>query len=202
VWICPSDPLGDFPGTNFRVCFGTSPGIHEERTVPAARGAYHGAFSFSGRRLAEIVDGISHTSFVAEKAQGDRDTGRYTPWRDTAILTGIPTLLPEEAAAGCATVTSNVGQHYSYGGSAWLFSDCSQTWYNHVLTPNSVIPDCSTYHSPSYLGAGAHTARSLHSGGVHVLMGDGAVRFVADGVDLMVWRASATVDGEDANDAW
>lgn len=34
---------------------------------------------------------------------------------------------------------------------------------------------------------GQAAARSLHAGGVHVLMGDGSAHFVADQVDLQVW---------------
>jgi prepilin-type processing-associated H-X9-DG protein len=33
---------------------------------------------------------------------------------------------------------------------------------------------------------------SNHTGGVNVLLGDGSVRFVTDGVDLATWRALGT----------
>ena len=40
------------------------------------------------------------------------------------------------------------------------------------------------------------TSRSLHPGGVYVLMGDGSVRFMADSVDVVtVWRPMATIAG-------
>lgn len=56
------------------------------------------------------------------------------------------------------------------------------------LTPSSRIPDCSD-------GGHAITARSFHAGGVHVLMGDGAVRFVSESVHLPVWRSLASLYG-------
>jgi prepilin-type processing-associated H-X9-DG protein len=35
----------------------------------------------------------------------------------------------------------------------------------------------------------------MHTGGVHVLMGDGAVRFVNDSVDYNTWLAVGTRNG-------
>jgi hypothetical protein len=46
----------------------------------------------------------------------------------------------------------------------------------------------------------AITSRSHHHGGVHVLMGDGAVRFVADGIDSTAWRAVGTIYGGETVD--
>jgi len=41
-------------------------------------------------------------------------------------------------------------------------------------------------------------ARSRHPGGVNASMCDASVRFVADSIDLLVWRAMATRDGGEA----
>lgn len=47
-------------------------------------------------------------------------------------------------------------------------------------------------------GAGAHVAaRSLHPGGVNASMVDCSVRFVDDGIDLLVWRRMGTRDRDD-----
>ena len=64
------------------------------------------------------------------------------------------------------------------------------TLYNHVLSPNSTIPDCYTGHGPK-------TARSLHPGGVNVLFADGSVYFVSNTIDLGLWRSLGTMDGND-----
>jgi prepilin-type processing-associated H-X9-DG protein len=38
--------------------------------------------------------------------------------------------------------------------------------------------------------------RSCHTGGVNVAMGDGSVRFMNNGVDLLtVWRPMVTING-------
>ena len=47
----------------------------------------------------------------------------------------------------------------------------------------------------------AVTARSFHPGGVNVLLMDGSVRFVSDGIALATWRALGTrVGGEVVGD--
>jgi len=40
-------------------------------------------------------------------------------------------------------------------------------------------------------------ARSKHTGGVNVVMADGAVRFVSNGISLATWRALATRAGRE-----
>jgi prepilin-type processing-associated H-X9-DG protein len=43
----------------------------------------------------------------------------------------------------------------------------------------------------------AVTAASEHRNGVNVALGDGSVRFVADGIDRHVWWALGTRDGNE-----
>ena len=44
------------------------------------------------------------------------------------------------------------------------------------------------------------TARSYHPGGVNVANVDGSVSFIVDSIDLLVWRASGTRDGDDLDE--
>lgn len=74
-----------------------------------------------------------------------------------------------------------------------------------VNTPNSGIDYCicAAAGSPTYPGPCVNTgggdgkisARSLHAGGVHALLGDGSVRFVTDHVRLDIWQAYGTIRG-------
>ena len=73
--------------------------------------------------------------------------------------------------------------------------------------PNSKNPDTNNYCGASNtdpmmpcLGGGNQqaAARSRHIGGVHVLMGDGAVRFVNNNIFLGTWQALGTMDGGEA----
>jgi prepilin-type processing-associated H-X9-DG protein len=72
---------------------------------------------------------------------------------------------------------------------------------NHIYTPNSQAYDCRGCNEPDGDGEEAIiTARSYHPGGVNVLMADGQVRFVGDGVNEKIWRAIATKSGSEAID--
>jgi prepilin-type processing-associated H-X9-DG protein len=58
---------------------------------------------------------------------------------------------------------------------------------------------------PSDWGDGSTTdtcaARSRHPGGVQVLVADGSVHFVQEAIELMAWRALATIaNGEPPNE--
>jgi prepilin-type processing-associated H-X9-DG protein len=97
----------------------------------------------------------------------------------------------DEVMQTCSGPLDPQWPHFSFGGTTWVLSGPSQTWYNHVLTPNSAIPDCAE----SVDWQGAFTARSLHPGGVNVLFADGSVRFTSSSIDLAVWRALGTING-------
>jgi len=71
-------------------------------------------------------------------------------------------------------------------------------------TPNSSSPDvnkcvnttlpapCTNATAPTNLSA---AARSKHTGGVNVTLGDGSVRFVTNGIPVATWRALGTSNG-------
>ena len=41
----------------------------------------------------------------------------------------------------------------------------------------------------------ATTANSQHTGGVHLLLCDGSVKFVSDSLDLKTWRSVGSING-------
>jgi len=73
---------------------------------------------------------------------------------------------------------------------------------HHNYTPNSNVPDllrnafCDATALPPCTGTYTafnnrnllYSARSLHVGGVHVLLGDGSVRFISENIDLNTWQ--------------
>ncbi len=139
--------------------FRTGPG----HTSPASMARPGGAFfmnSWLGMR--DFVDGTSHTVLISEiRCPDNTKDGR-------GIL------------------------HYPEG-----------PLYQHNRTPNSPVPDevrtawCSSTPQAPCIGVFPAfnqiryivSARSAHTGGVNVAMGDGGVRFVGQTIDLNAWQA-------------
>jgi prepilin-type N-terminal cleavage/methylation domain-containing protein len=199
TFLCPSDraPLG---GNNYRANMGTGPGLYNPRDFPQSvaeldPGNRTGAW-VNGNRLRpqEFRDGLSQTVMFSEKTIGDGNPAVFTAYRDR-FLSPVEINLAGDAIRACRVYASQKPQwHDSYSGTTWLYGGWSNTWYNHVVGPNSRIPDCS--HPQAFGGGvGLYGARSFHPAGVYVALGDGAVRFVSDDIDLGVWRALSTRAG-------
>jgi prepilin-type N-terminal cleavage/methylation domain-containing protein/prepilin-type processing-associated H-X9-DG protein len=191
VFECPSDavPAG---GTSYRICSGSSP-LHVERrwgSDPLTWGLDGIGYHYAGIPLSRIRDGMSHTAAFSERVVGDRNPEVYNPWRDLAHLpeSHYVGTKPDAMAAACARMTEPPESHNSYTGSCWLLTDWLFTLYNHVLEPNSRTPDC-------VIGGFAMTARSMHPGGVNLLLADGSTRFVSSSIDRQLWRAVASISG-------
>lgn len=150
-----------------------------------------------GAKTGDFPDGLSNTVGYAEvKAYG------------AYLLGGTPT----------ATAPTSTAAILGFGGSLKVGSAHTgwtegQTFHNgvtSVFAPNTSVPffntaDGVTYDvdyvssrdgsSASAISYDAMTARSYHSGGVNILLMDGSVRFVGNGLDLTIWRALFTRAG-------
>ena len=61
----------------------------------------------------------------------------------------------------------------------WASGEIRCATYNHYLPPNSPLYDCvNNDPTAGYTASGFRAARSFHTGGVNLLLGDGSVRFV------------------------
>lgn len=191
VFECPSDRVSA-GATNYRVCLGTGPAWYDSGEGPLS--GKEGAFFYRERRDRDIVDGLSQTVFFSEKLVGDQNDMVFTANRDFWLVYGSVSMNdPTTTMTVCPLPINAVVPTVSYGGASWLFSGYDHTWYNHIFTPNASTPDCSASRM-----AGAFTARSYHPGGVHAGFGDGAVRFVNDHVDLVIWRSISSRRGREA----
>ncbi len=204
TFVCPTDS-GPAGRNNYRANLGPGASItlphlpldqaHAPRNPVDASGAF-----VNGRAVAvaEFADGLSNTALFSEKIVGDGDPHTYTPYRDR-FYTGVNFDSAAEAVDLCRRLAEPNPRHGhdSYSGFTWLVGGYNQTWYNHVLGPNSATPDCAFGMA---LGGdpGAFAARSFHRGGVNLLYADGGARFVTDPVDLGVWRAISTRRGGEA----
>lgn len=177
--ICPSDALGgnvtDYvslttprvPKTNY---IGIFSGFRDvEGFTPNVNPLQRGVFRMGiGTRIAEIHDGTSNTLAVAEYLKGlDVYDSRGVFYTNRA---------------GCQAL------YVKYG-------------------PNSTVPDNLLDHPDFCPSNGSHnspeqnlpcapggsddnfaSSRSRHPGGVHVLLCDGSVHFVPDGINLATWQ--------------
>jgi prepilin-type N-terminal cleavage/methylation domain-containing protein/prepilin-type processing-associated H-X9-DG protein len=216
LWLCPSDSVGSgvvpgpgslavtpagtlsatdhYAGTNYVCCVGSG-------SAAAGWGKYANSDGMFGQvpyRVADISDGLSNTVAFSESLLGTGGTVEppttATPLTDASrqvlTLTGGTTTDDTTCAAGI----NNSGAYFSnYRGAKWINGHYADANYNHHLLPNDPRPDCSNAsHNP-----GQAAARSLHTGGVNVVLGDGSVRFVSNSVNPSVWTALATRAGND-----
>jgi prepilin-type N-terminal cleavage/methylation domain-containing protein/prepilin-type processing-associated H-X9-DG protein len=188
---CPSDPAPALPatyaGTNYR--FNQGSGIlwanpptdssDPNYGMPAPDGVF---FLDSRVRPQDITDGMSSTAAISEHGIGDFDNA-VASRNDTFWPTTIPAT-PAVAMQQCEGIdpTNLAFQRFSNVGGPWLYGYHSTTIYFHVSPPNQR----SCMFPPGRIMT---TAKSSHAGGVNLAMCDASVRFVANAVDVGVWRA-------------
>lgn len=182
-YICPSDgkKTGSstaYAATNYVTCLGnTDDGLSKQNLMAIN----------SGVKIAEVKDGTSSTMVVSECKVNEPWVYRYegNAANYSACQAGTdPPITNNWSASGGSGGT--VGRGYS-----WFMAVSNQSWtYTTRFRPNDPVQanhECEYWSYPGFFGA-----RSHHSGGVHVLMVDGAVRFVSSTIDLNVWRALGT----------
>ncbi|QDU04852.1 DUF1559 domain-containing protein [Gimesia chilikensis] len=161
---CPSDssrqPSGSYGPTNYMANRG-----HETNS---GSDDYNSMFSMNSRvRIRDVDDGTSNTMMVSEtfasaKLCSEQPTGGACP-------------------ATCTDYTGGAQQGYS-----WFYASLYEShYYGTVMNPNSPTPDCGGGSSST---SALLAARSKHTGGVHVLLADGSVRFASDNIDNQLWR--------------
>ena len=187
LFLCPSDPyhgFSTFGKNNYRFNHGSGPGSSP----------YNGAFPPDWLRPSDFLDGLSFTAGVSERLKGDGDPSFLNIDSDTWIIPPVTgDLDADQFSLLCGALPATVPAHYSDGGASWFYSGFYYTLYNHCRTPNDLIADCTS--SITEPNNGLCTARSMHSGGVNLMMMDGAVRFMTNSVDVATWRALGTRAG-------
>ena len=199
AFICPSDTRwpGAEAGNNYLASGGPTTGWG------IAAADQIGMFNYQRTvAMSDITDGTSNAIAVSEATVGNNSATydlRRSHVRNQAFPGGVPNKFWTKSqldtyGTQCLTGTGNVHAHK---GREWANGIGSQTIFNTMNGPNTTNPDCHPCAGCGwYDSAGIWSARSQHTGGVHVLLGDGAVRFVSDNVDLLTWqRAGAINDG-------
>jgi len=75
-------------------------------------------------------------------------------------------------------------------GALWADGAYNCGLFNAIRRPNSPQMDCVQHSNPAW-----KAARSRHTGGVNVLLGDGSVKFVRDSVDPIAWQGAGSRAG-------
>ncbi|MCC9644831.1 DUF1559 domain-containing protein [Rhodopirellula sp. JC740] len=168
-----------------------------------SRAADRGIFvPHDGAKFRDILDGLSNTIAMAELVTdlGDRDT------RGIQSINGNPpnevranpsfciddgqidAQRPQFWAAGVPTQNANGGRGFKWADFRPNFSGVHT-----IAPPNAAI--CGGNNAGQ---TGMFPPSSRHQGGVHVLMGDGAVKFITDSIEAgnqrheMVWQNAST----------
>jgi prepilin-type processing-associated H-X9-DG protein len=151
----------------------------------------HG-MTFGVNSSADVTDGLSMTAFLSEQMNVFRrnSTDRRARWTTPTSYPQPDQLdlfadLCESMPAGAIGLPDNDDFPLSFTN--------GYTRYDHIARPNHT--SCRNQNLDSRFMA--FTANSLHSGGVNVLMADGAVRFVSNNVTRRVWRGMGTRNGHE-----
>ena len=192
VFLCPSDGgPASAAGTNYRGNVGVGPA-----------GAVWAEYRDSGGGLfqdvnlttaAFVIDGLSHTVAFSERLVGSQAQAGIAPERDFWPMPGY-VQSGDELLRGCRLAArQGTAPTITWGGASWYFTGRESTLYTHTQPPNGLVPDCLLPNMR--IPFGMATARSWHLGGVNATMGDGSTRFVAETIDLSVWRGLGTRNG-------
>ena len=192
LFACPSDgtegrvPGSSFGGTNYVANAGS--GTAEFGSLNGADGVFYSGSKVS---VGDIVDGTSHTVAFSE-----RTLGAGSPVDEEAVPDPRRSIWEiSDASEPTPQVCSstNAGTWYGERGAKWIIGNYGNTLYNHYYRPNAPEWDCMNITQRF----GLMSARSYHPGGVSILRCDGSVELIGDDIELDVWQALATRNGEE-----
>ena len=211
LFLCPTDggpkefrltedrvgKIDHCAGGNYVACIGSGTGTFYDCRYKTDGWLYYG----SKTRLGAFRDGTSNTMVFSETLRGcgdanvtpgpagnpDRQTitgsSLFRPVSGKPGLSGLENPTDEEMAEWCHAATTFQGER----GGSWMVGKPYAATFSAYLSPNS------RFHDMTSMSIGYFSARSLHPGGVNVLMGDGSVRKVSNDIDRDVWRGAATL---------
>jgi prepilin-type N-terminal cleavage/methylation domain-containing protein len=194
---CPSDgvqPTSPAPGLNY--VWNTGSTIHWDNA------AMNGPVQRSKiTKLGSITDGLSKTILLSETLMGDFSAASFTFPRDMLYLVPTssittPVMPPQSqvdalgAAAESAMNGGAANGHRSSVGDYWHYSSFANNTYNTVAPPNWKYPTSTSWNSGAWLigSDGVFPARSGHGSGVTAGMCDGAVLFIPNEIDHVVYQ--------------
>jgi prepilin-type N-terminal cleavage/methylation domain-containing protein/prepilin-type processing-associated H-X9-DG protein len=208
-YLCPSDAN---PGNNGTLAggFGTkvtcvnyapNAGTNRRNCGGAVNGIswwLGGNASYGGlTTLAACIDGTSNTAGFSEWVKGK--SGAMSPGPN--LVYSIANYANGGAQGDINACTASTTPLWDFKGEYWTLQDTGRGGpYYHVMPPNkkACAVACPFGNADSFIGPS-----SMHPGGVNLLLMDGSVRFVKDGISPTVWvglgsRAGGEVIGADS----
>ncbi len=199
---CPSDPGTGLPSmgrTNYAACLGDSGTLDNigatgddgnainSFITSVARGACRGFFFPRQKsQFRDCLDGLANTIAMGEIATdlGDSDirtelrAGGADPWQANGATSCRSQNVDGRPLFWDASSTFTTSEQRR--GYRWAYARPLYTGMLTILPPNTEACAPST---DSHDGQAWPSASSRHQGGAHVLMGDGAVKFVTDSIE-------------------
>ncbi len=206
---CPSDPGQGLPAqgrTNYGACFGDS--MYKIETGPRgggdlntndanaaldARAGCRGMFiNHTKMGFRDVLDGLANTIMAGELATDLGDNDIRTNGARSLNAAGNPPMTNPKACATGTLINPARPQFWNTGtntmgsvnatlgrGFQWANGEHYYTGVLTILPPNSEV--CYGGDWPGQEGITPPSSR--HQGGAHVLMGDGAVKFVTNSIE-------------------
>jgi len=195
TFLCPSadnsfNNAAGYGGNNYAWSTGSSTHSHFYKAPDSHNGMFN---PVKALKFKDVTDGLSKTLMAAEFL-GGKGTGEFpydlagvgnspggSIWPEAAFITTAQ--LQTLASATASSTNGATGRYWSRGLP-------TQTVLNTVAPPNWLAPtmassiggwvtDCALSVSPP---------RSMHGGGVNAVMADGAVVFIPDSVDILLFQ--------------
>jgi prepilin-type N-terminal cleavage/methylation domain-containing protein/prepilin-type processing-associated H-X9-DG protein len=196
LFLCPSDQgyivTPGYGPTNYAACAGSGAG---GGTPINTDGVF---YINSHTRIAQIVDGTSHTALFSESILGAQQS--VTLPKEFQVDYKFTLLSPPLTDANCDN--SSLWNVADGRGFSWVSGEYRCALYNHYYSPNQPKADClgalvGGNLQTKYTAFGWRAARSRHPGGVNVLLADGSVQYVLDSIDKVLWQAISTANGNE-----
>jgi hypothetical protein len=192
AYLCPSDIAypSAYGNSNYAGSAGSTPNLWNATSNGVMQ-------RFVTVSLRDLLDGASNVVMFGEQLHGDDVQANISDADMTRagtspsfVIADFPTQSElNTAATNCSTI-STAELPLSQNGRNWVSPYPSQSLFNTTATPNWKSRTCA-FGSGFGQAAdrnGIYPARSRHTGGVHVTMGDGAVKFVSENADLLTWQ--------------
>ncbi|EMI43462.1 DUF1559 domain-containing protein [Rhodopirellula sp. SWK7] len=209
---CPSDPGTGLPSqgrTNYAASLGDSidlqmygkvywDGTQNSEYAARTRAAFRGAFGqHEANKFRDILDGLSNTVIAGEITTdlGDRDSRTSAVLGGTAVEATPNICEAQKDAArpqfwGTGSTNLEAGPDWANPtqngrGYQWASASTMMTGMTTILPPNKGICSRDSVSDWAFAERSALMAppSSRHQGGVHLLMGDGAIKFMTDSIE-------------------